>query len=84
MFEFSEDDGGTDVVEVQEQDKQTCCISDNMALRLAHLALKVSYFPFNQYHMKLLCEKIKLIDEKNEIFVRLTYLFFIVEYYFLD
>ncbi|KAF8792169.1 putative phosphotransferase YvkC like protein [Argiope bruennichi] len=35
------DDGGTEVEEVQEQDKQTCCLSDNMALRLAQLALKI-------------------------------------------
>ncbi|GBM32714.1 Putative phosphoenolpyruvate synthase, partial [Araneus ventricosus] len=35
------DDGGTEVEEVQEQDKQTCCLSDHMALRLALLALKI-------------------------------------------
>ncbi|XP_055940272.1 putative phosphoenolpyruvate synthase [Argiope bruennichi] len=35
------DDGGTEFEDVQEQDKQICCLTDNMALRLAQLALKI-------------------------------------------
>ncbi|GFS84693.1 putative phosphoenolpyruvate synthase [Trichonephila clavipes] len=34
-------DGGTKTEEVSDKDKQTCCLTDNMALRLANLAVKI-------------------------------------------
>ncbi|XP_054719116.1 putative phosphoenolpyruvate synthase [Uloborus diversus] len=35
------DDTGTDVVDVSESERQSCCLSDEMALRLGHLAVKI-------------------------------------------
>ncbi|CAL1271874.1 unnamed protein product [Larinioides sclopetarius] len=35
------DDGGTNVEDVAENEKQSCCLSDNMALRLGQIAIKI-------------------------------------------
>ncbi|XP_055938653.1 putative phosphoenolpyruvate synthase isoform X2 [Argiope bruennichi] len=35
------DDGGIHTQDVVEQEKESCCLSDNMALQLGHLALKI-------------------------------------------
>ncbi|CAL1271871.1 unnamed protein product [Larinioides sclopetarius] len=35
------DDGGTDVENVSENEKQSCCLSDNMTLRLGRTAIKI-------------------------------------------
>ncbi|GFY46503.1 probable phosphoenolpyruvate synthase [Trichonephila inaurata madagascariensis] len=34
-------DGGTDFEEVSDNEKQACCLTDSMILRLAHLAVKI-------------------------------------------
>ncbi|XP_042908700.1 rifampicin phosphotransferase-like isoform X2 [Parasteatoda tepidariorum] len=36
-----QDEAGTNVEDVSEEEKQTCCLSDEMALRLADLAVKI-------------------------------------------
>ncbi|KAF8792170.1 putative phosphoenolpyruvate synthase like protein [Argiope bruennichi] len=35
------DDGGTDIEDVPEYEKQSCCLSDNMALFLGQIAIKI-------------------------------------------
>ncbi|GBM32730.1 Putative phosphoenolpyruvate synthase [Araneus ventricosus] len=35
------DDGGTTVEDVADNEKQSCCLSDNMALRLGQIAIKI-------------------------------------------
>ncbi|GIY63064.1 probable phosphoenolpyruvate synthase [Caerostris extrusa] len=41
VFQLFKEDGGTSVEDVSENEKQSCCITNAMALRLAHLAVKI-------------------------------------------